>query len=94
MGKLGPPRESWLRGGDTDLDHEKFGHAMVKCRMGYGRCGELGECAYGGDCFRSATSAANEAARMVRHLSTSSPEVQGWLNDAADWLERQARPDR
>lgn len=93
-GNLGPVRESWLRGGDTDLDHERFGAAMVKCQMGYGRCGELGECAYGGDCFRSATSAAREASRMVKALTTTSAEIQGWINDAADWLEQQARATR
>lgn len=85
------PQESWLRGGDTDLDHERFGRAMVMCQAGYGRCGEIGECACGGDCFRSAFSAAREAARIVRSTTTDSPEIQGWLNDAARWLDGQAR---
>lgn len=88
---LGVPKESWLAGGDTDDDHWRFGIAMSKCQDASGSCASKGECTFGGDCFRSASSAAREAASLIKSISSDSHEVTGWLNDAAEWLNKRAK---
>lgn len=48
-------REEWLRpSGDTDLDHERFAKAMMKCQHGGGYCASDGFCHHDGDCFKTA----------------------------------------
>ena len=84
--------ESWLNPKtDEDISHERFAKAMMKCQHAGAYCASDGFCHYGGDCFRSAKSSAKEAARMIRDISTESAVVQGWLNDAASYIERSAR---
>lgn len=85
------PRESWLKGGDTDADHEHFAAAMMRCQHGGAFCAHDGICHYDGDCFRSAKQASREAAQRIRAITVESAAVQGWINDAADWLESQAK---
>ena len=87
---LGVPKESWLRGGDTDLDHSRFAAAMMKCQHPIGACAQEGECLHSGDCFRSAKHAARQAADRIRSLTVESEAVQGWINDAADWVIKTA----
>jgi len=86
MKNHGTPRESWLKGGDTDADHERFALAMDKCQHSGGFCAEDGECHYAGDCFLSARSARREAAQLIRAITTDSQVVQAHINDAADWI--------
>ena len=83
--------ESWLKPGNTEKDHERFAEAMMMCQHGGAFCAQDGFCHYDGDCFRSARSAAREAARHVRAITTQSAAVQGWVNDAANWLDAQSR---
>lgn len=85
------PRESWLRGGDTDADHERFAAAMIKCQHPMALCADDGYCHLDGDCFRSASESCREAASLVRNIQTDSQMVRGWLNDAAEWLVANAR---
>jgi hypothetical protein len=89
--RLGAPREAWLSGGDTEDDHWRFGIAMSKCQDHSGSCASTGSCTFGGDCFHSALHKAREAASLIRSLGSESASVQGWLNDAADWIEQIAR---
>jgi len=91
--RLGPPREAWLSGGDTEDDHWRFGLAMSKCQDASGSCASTGSCTFGGDCFHSARSGAREAASLIRSLGSESASVQSWLNDAADWVEKAAGRD-
>lgn len=88
--KLGAPQEIWLKGGTTDLDHERFAAAMMRCQHGGGYCGQDGVCHHDGDCFRSARQAARQAAARIRAITVDSAEVQGWINDAAAWVIRTA----
>lgn len=88
--RLGAPHESWLRGGDTDLDHSRFAAAMMNCQHGGGYCAQDGFCHHDGDCFRSAKRAARQAAERIRAISVDSEAVQGWINDAADWVVKTA----
>lgn len=88
--KLGTPNETWLRGGDADIDHERFAAAMMKCQHSGAFCAQDGVCHHDGDCFRSTKSAAREAAARIRAISTDSAAIQGWLNDAADWVVKTA----
>lgn len=87
---LGSPRESWLRGGSTELDHDRFAAAIMKCQHGGGYCAHDGVCHYDGDCFRSAKQAAQQAVARIRAITADSPAVQGWINDAADWVAKTA----
>jgi len=88
MDNHGTPRESWLKGGDTDADHERFGLAMNMCQSSGDFCAQAGECHYGGDCFLSALAGQREAASLIRSITTHSQIVQAHLNDAAQWLLR------
>ena len=89
--RLGPPRESWLAGGNTEDDHWRFAFAMMKCQNSSGSCATTGSCIFGGDCFHSAKSSAKEVANLIRSLGHESAQVIGWLNDAADWIESSSR---
>lgn len=47
--------EAWLKPiGDTELHHERFGKAMVKCRHSGAFCAQDGFCHFDGDCFKTA----------------------------------------
>lgn len=86
----GTPQESWLQGGDTELHHDRFAAAMMLCQHGGAYCGQDGVCHHDGDCFRSTRQAARQAAARIRAITVDSPEVQGWINDAAAWVIRTA----
>lgn len=88
---LGAPREQWLRGGDSEDDHSRFAAAMMKCQHAGAFCAEDGFCHHDGDCFRSAGQAARQAANRIRAITVASEAVQGWINDAADWVVKTAK---
>lgn len=47
--------EAWLRTiADTELHHERFAKAMMKCQHHGGFCAEDGYCHFDGDCFKTA----------------------------------------
>jgi len=47
--------EAWLRPiADTDLHHDRFAKAMMKCQHAGGFCAADGFCHFDGDCFKTA----------------------------------------
>lgn len=49
-------REEWLRPlADTEIFHERFAKAMMKCRHAGGFCAADGFCHFDGDCFKTAS---------------------------------------
>lgn len=81
--------EKWL---DSDDPH-KFASAMMKCQHYGAFCSSDGFCHFNGDCFRSAKSSAREAVNEIRRISTDSPLVRGWLNDAVNFILSESRLD-
>ena len=47
--------EAWLTPkSDTEMDHDRFGKAMMKCQHAGAFCAADGFCHFNGDCFKSA----------------------------------------